>query len=702
MTAINHTPLVIIEDYRSPAAEPAEKETDTASADDLMDSFVLLEQDNLNHLKGWVETEPDAPSTATNADAPSLEPEARARGADSEQAAEQEQDAHEQGSSWMSLLTRPLHDLYSAAANLGQIILGGEATNAASQPATLAEQNLRRALDLADHIEAKLHHMDTRICAITGSKMLAPLAGRLDTPELSTWDTIQNFSARTQGTVTSVLDATIGVATGVAIGGVATTGILGLGLGATALSGGTILALKNLRDAPNNANNQAVINIIRDSLPGIQKDLAELSALMNQEQHRQHVAQRIMVTTALRYEHCSALDRSIKAMEKELHARRTNAINAEPPSEDSPKPVSAQQVALAEIAPADDTQRRSVLSTLAQTRDALYEVLNAIIEVFTRLRDQLFFTLNSSEAATISTSDKNAEDAFKKTFEPMLQDLARYHIRTLDSGAHVIALQDLKRGNSESPLTSQALLTDIRIGQNLTRTILSAERNFGAVKYTANEGAQPRPYAVPSNLTTVRAIARYLDAQSSSNMRSPALASSAPDIAQQIDGTITIADPDSKLFSFLAGAPSAYANFLTEADIAVNADPLDSHIGRMTITDYSSSFPGGANQMEFEGIVDSKGNQFLAVRFSTVDKVTMSRPDSATLDTMLRNLADKIVLNEAPDETFDYSKMSDQEIWTQLDKLNQACDAQITLIKEDQRQIAALNQWQNPLYLQRA
>src|SRR5690606_4481639 len=115
-------------------------------------------------------------------------------------------------------------------------------------------------------------------------------------------------------------------------------------------------------------------------------------------------------------------------------------------------------------------------------------------------------------------------------------------------------------------VTDDALRADIHRGENLTRAILSSGPNFGAVQYTAKAGSAEHKYAVPSHLTTVRSIARYIDAQVISNTKNPDVAAKAPALSQGQDGVYTIADPDRNLYSFLASAPTAYADFSDPAD----------------------------------------------------------------------------------------------------------------------------------------
>src|SRR5690606_20465521 len=156
---------------------------------------------------------------------------------------------------------------------------------------------------------------------------------------------------------------------------------------------------------------------------------------------------------------------------------------------------------------------------------------------FNALSERMLFTLHASEAATHAKAEQKAEEAFKNSHKALLQDLSAIKNSTLAADVDVIALQNLENSGTPTKVTDTALRADIAIGQNLTRTILSLGPNFGAVKYTARIGAHERNYAVPSNLTTVRSIARYIDAQAISNVRDLSAAAKAPALSQGHDGS---------------------------------------------------------------------------------------------------------------------------------------------------------------------
>lgn len=678
---------VVIEDY-------SREECAVAVADNaeqsLLDSWVEIEEQS--PFDSWIATKTDSHGTLRmpGAEAATLEQPFDASSTTTrkglEGKTESTQISAESPRSWRSTFTAPVAGLYNAATGTIQGWVGNNAPIKELDPA----QRLERAAELAYQIEAKLERLSKSICKAGGITLSTPDAGRIDPVQLSTWDSLQNFSARTQGALTAILDTTEGVASGGIIAGVGATGILGIGFGAAALSGGTMLALKEMRQFPERAESRGVQNVISARLPGILTDLEELDAIIGQEEHRWEIQQRIMATISQRYDHCGALERQIIGAVR-ARARIEMACELE-----NGIPVS--------VAHRDDSTRNTVLTQLAQTRDALYNFIASLIQGFNALSERMLFTLHASEAAAHAKAEKNTEEAFRNSYKAQLLDLSTIKNSTLAANVDVIALQNLESSGTPTKVTDTALRADIAIGQNLTRTILSSGPNFGAVKYAAKIGAHERNYAVPSNLTTVRSIARYIDAQAISNARNPSAAATAPTLSQGQDGSYTIADPGRKLYSFLASAPTARANFSDTADVGPSAKLIDAGIGRMTIADYSRTFPGGANQMEFEPKIDKSGAHVLTVRFLNQPDESLFRPHQVTALDIIKNQRKRLATEQeqTPVETSDFTGMSLAEVEAYLDDMALVCEEQAQLLHDDYLQLAALNQWENPTFTRRA
>ncbi|CAM3958991.1 hypothetical protein [Bordetella muralis] len=646
----------------------------TAVADNaeqsLLDSWVEIKEKSL--LNSWVETDIDSYGTL------------EMFGAESQ--TEPTQITAESSRSWQSAFTAPAAGLYNAATGTIQGWMGNSAPVRELTPA----QRIERAAELACQIEEKLRRTDESICRESGFKLSTLDAGRIDPVQLSTWDSLQNFSARARGAVTAILDTTVGVASGVAIGGVGATGILGVGFGAAALSGGAILALTEMRQFPERAESRGVQNVINARIPGIQDDLNELDAIIGQEKHRWAMQQRIMATISQRYDHCGALERQIIGAVK-ARARIVMACELE-----NGMPVS--------VAHRDDPTRSAALTQLAQTRDALYNFIASLIQGFNALSERMLFTLHASEAAAHAKAEQNAEEAFKISYGTKLRDLSTIKNSTLIADADVTALQNLEKSGTPTKVTDTALRADLALGEHLTRAILSSGPNFGAVNCTARFGAYETKHALPSNLTTVRSIARYIDAQVISNARNPSAAATAPALSKGQDGTYTIADPERKLYSFLASAPTARANFSDTTDIGLSAKLIDAGIGRMTIADYSRTFPGGANQIEFEAKIDKSGTNVLTVRFLNQSDESLFKPDQTTALDIVRNQRKKLATEQeqTPAETSDFTGMSLAEVEAYLDDMTIVCEEQVQLLHDDYRQLAALNKWENPTFTRHA
>jgi len=591
-------------------------------------------------------------------------------------------------SSWQSTFAAPLVGVYNAASNLVQRLTRTDVPAPIQNIDT--NQHLERAAELSFKIEDQLHELDKDICAALGIPPPTLDAGRINPTPCTNWDQLRNFSAHARGFVTALLDTAPGVASGVAVGGVATTGILGIGGGVAAFCGGLILTLREARLFSGRQTNATVQNLIQSQLPEIQKNLEALDTYIRREEHRHTIGQRLMATMVMRNDYCRTLGQAIMGAEAALKVRLCvitasefeNGVPAPAVASPAPLPVAPQVVSHSDVPP-----RSTVLTQLAQTRDALYDFIASLIKGF-----------NALSARVFPTADARDEKAFKEEYKTLLQELSSKHDSTLVPGVDVIAFENLKNGGASTTVTDDALRADIHRGENLTRAILSSGPNFGAVEYTARAGEFEHKYAVPSHLTTVRSIARYIDAQAISNTKNPADAAKAPALSLGQDGVYTIADPDRNLYSFLASAPTAYADFSDPADKGLSPGLTDTGIGRMTITDYSSTFPGGANQMVFEAKIDETGAHILTVRFVKQDDESRLKPGQVTAVDMIKHHQRKLVLGQTPAETPDFTGMSIAEIETYLKNMTQVCEEQMALLQADSRQFDALNEWENPMF----
>lgn len=596
----------------------------------------------------------------------------------------------EQYSSWFSAITNQLNTLCNATFDVAKKIVETNYPNSVQKPTTLADQNTTRAKELRLQIASKLEALDASICRITGSHISPVDGGKIDSVELSTWDSLHNFSSRAQGAVTAIFDTTVGVATGAAIGGVATTGVLGVGFGVAALSGGTILALRNLRQFPENANNRAVVNEINRLLPSIQKDLESLTSLITQEQYRHQVGQRIMATTAMRYDLCVAMNQMINNLEAESDARTEKYLKLAKNPNASENQVVLSEISAKELQKNDPTQN-VFAQHLESARNSLYNLIVPLIQLLSTISAYIYSIPQIYKSNPESLSEKE----FKKTYATMLLDLADSKNNMLHPSASMAAYRAMKKADSGTRTTSSAILNDMKIGQNLFNTILSSEPNFGVIKYSISEGQQTRNYAVPSNLTTVRAIANYIDGQVISNSKD--ITSQISSISKGEDGTYTVVDPDHKLYNFFAGASNAKLNFV-EVSQSNLLDLVNQGVGQMMITDYSNTFPGGNNQMVFEAKTDDAGNSVLTLKFSKQSEDLIDTHYKVVTTSVINDIHEKLVMQEKSDGVQDLSGMSRFEIWEILDKINVACEQQKKLLEEDNRQMIALNQWENPIY----
>ena len=566
---------------------------------------------------------------------------------------------------------------------------------------TAAARNLKDARVLSFRLVDQLRYLDEQLGQITGVRVASSLdAGRMDRCTLSLHEKIQTHRAQLRGNVEAILDTTASLASGVAIGGVATTGILGSGLGAAVLGGATVLALKQLREFPDHATSRGIKAVLEIRQPEIRKTVEALEPLIHQEQHRQRIQQWMMATLLMYYSRALALSHAVGEAEKVFERRLKSPFLSHDISRTSPRDMPKSM------------SRPSVLRQMTQLGETVYDYLVPLVRTFHTQCEHAFhyITCASSVETTVfaewQKAAQAAEALFKENYAMMIHDVAgdeQSHDPGLVDYVNVIARELLSQDDCRTTnmLVTGKLWSDVKIGRNLIRAILSSAPNFGAINYTTTDGGGKRyNYAVPGNITTVRAIARYIDAQAKTNAAHPGAATTAPAaISQSPDGSYTVADPDRMLYHFLAGAPTACANYLAAPATGESTDVLqDTSIGCMTIADYSQMLPGGTNTMAFQSQLNKRGENILKVRFSVREHAAIG-PDH---DTVLSVIASRIHTlkdqAQTPAETPDFSSMTLAHLASYIETAKPARDEALTRIMESPREFEALANWVNPMF----
>ena len=440
----------------------------------------------------------------------------------------------------------------------------------------------------------------------------------------------------------------------------------------------------------------------------LKTSIQELNAIVGQEQQRKILGQRMMAIMVTRYSYCDALQFAITQAqqasvapinEHSQSARSSPQTTTYPSPKQTPSPPSSDD---------EPSTSGATISALAKTRIALYNFIATLLEAFNiRLELMYFDSPKIRKEKANAKTEEEVKTEFRETYKNMLRKLGNDHAEnsTVSASAVRAALKNLQAGGAApTPKTAYELRCDIKIGEKITHAILTSPPNFGAIVYTHKSGERVSNYAVPSSLTTVRAIAQYLEAQALSTPYPPA---TPPIISRDRSGAYTIADPSRRLYNFLAAASTAYPNFLHSTELAATC-LQDANMSRMTIIDHRDTFPGGANKMEFDSQLDQRGNSILTVRFSKQDKTSLFKPTHAMLiaciedvkKTKLRfaSTQNGVIFLQQFTKKLDALKHSKAEISDYIENLTISLHEQTKLLQADCHQYAALNQWKNPVF----
>ncbi|MVW78608.1 hypothetical protein [Bordetella sp. 02P26C-1] len=569
-------------------------------------------------------------------------------------------------------------------------------------PRTHFSQRLEQAKGVAMEIQDQLDLLQQRVAALTDQPAKGPVSGRIDRAQLSSWDKFDLLHCRVRGAATALMDTaeTLGYAGAVASVGTLLGPIGMLGLGGVA----TVMTVKGVRNTSENANKAAVDAQVQTATKTINHKRAMLTALQAQEQHRAAVNTRLQATMDLRSLHRTALERALAEAEAALANRvetpTTDTLNSAAQLTQMANPV--------ETIPASELERseaaRSSTNLLNRVFETLYRMVDTLLQEFNALKDYLYPPAPVSTARRYDQKAEHDEKSFRTNHKAMLEylSLGKDDSR-INENAPYIAHEKLVRAGGSQKIRFEDLQKDIHAGENITHAVLTSQLNFGAIDYTVRAGEREQRYAVPSNLTTARSIARYIEALAITNQQLPEEQKFAL-VSTKEDGSYIVEDPNGKLYSFLASSAAARLN--AQSNDGQPTDALSKNAGRMTITDYSSSFPGGTQTMEFEMQVGEDGALAVAIRFGKEDAKAPVRPDAEQLaDAAV--LARKKSLNLVPHEASvsaasphakNFATMSPDEIVSYRDQLHKKLKDESRLLDAEKRHAEELCYWENPVF----
>jgi len=406
----------------------------------------------------------------------------------------------------------------------------------------------------------------------------------------------------------------------------------------------------------------------------------ELNAVLAQEQRRKFVCLRIMAMITTRYEHCRSIEHAICAAE---HALATLPKRSSQP--------------LAQKSDLNDSSAISQLiaSQMAEARDALYRLITSLIQSFHARINKIYSSHPAVEnEPTPHRAAIEAEAAFKSTRVWRFIDWYPWGKPfIIPINAHRSAWRRMGNTDDVTTIRFDQVREDIYNGATLTHSILASEPNIGTAKFPPVTDENTGHYTAPSNLTTIRCIARYIEAQGFEGNDCPKRFPATATITKRDDNTFIVSDPDRNLYSFLASAPTAYAPFLNLSEQQTTRYQQHPNIGRMVVTDYSNLLPGQTNHIAFEPRIDENGKSILIVQFSKQDDVSVSPHDQNTLIEMIDQAkhrldgeADESHPADAPLEAIDFSAMQETQIKAYISNMTIYLEEQTALLKADRRQ----------------
>ncbi|MPT26709.1 MAG: hypothetical protein E2602_07270 [Achromobacter sp.] len=544
---------------------------------------------------------------------------------------------------------------------------------------TVSERNLARAGEVAVKIDAEMAKLNEQLRRMGGDALRVPDGERLNAPTLSAWDTLSRWNHQVRGAMSAGL-TTLGWTTAAVAIPTATSVITspmgwtptGIGINATATLGGAYLGLTALRDFPELASNRAALSLVESTLQALQPQFQELDNLIAQEQSRQTATERTMLVSLERGARMEALQRELAQVGEALQAAPSAPLQGAAtrhPVALGDGQARAQTLGLAQRA---KSAFQSFFGSIARGLSSVGRFLADLPNVPGRLLERR--AAGKSELAYVGGAGRAALNLLASPREGgIVRDGVdvRTMQRAVDAGGVSQGLAEVRR--------------QMYIGENLTHALRDNDSPaFGAIAV----GTGLQQVAATANLTTARAMAWYFagaaDAAERGNGQQPA-------VTRNTDGSLSVADPDRKLYSFLMHAPSVYTGSM--------AGEPGGEPGRLTLDDYRRGFPDGARGMQFETTLDAQGAAELRVRF-VADRARPVFTPLANEHGVLLAMYQALHSPAQPGERqADFSGWSREQLEAHQSSLLAALQREGTLVAGDQQQVRDLRDWQNPAFL---
>lgn len=536
------------------------------------------------------------------------------------------------------------------------------ATNPRAQRVKTARQiNLSEAAALATRIEMEFDKLNENIRRAGGVPVLPPDPDRPEGPQLGSWDTLFRFKHAAYGNVAATQTTLKAGAAGAALPAAASAvapllgpvGGMALQVAGTAAGGAQILGA--LLEYPELARDHQVVGMIEAKLEELKPDLAKLSERLADERTRIDVERRAIMVGGTREQKIMALKDEILQMSQALVVAR--ARKNVPVAGDGG--VRAHTLTLAGRA------RSAFTSFFASMRDRVSHFFGSFSLPFTArsaaMKKEAAYVL--SKQRTLDALREPTSSSITNGLTPQLRD------RIDAAGA------TLKRP------TQQLVL-----GENLTRALRKEQQpNFGLLNYRS-ESAPEAIHRIGATLTAARAMAWYLDTIADLPPH-PGM----PEVKRNADNSLSVSDPERKLASFLMSVPVAYTARMAGSQAgAVGAG--------LRIDDPSAQLPGGMAGLQFESVLDETGqSNVLRLSFAPRSADPVYQPLGNERQGLLA-LKHSLERASAPaaQGLQDYSEWSVEALQQGIAQRVDQQDREYALFQQDQRQLKAIDTWQNP------
>ncbi len=409
-------------------------------------------------------------------------------------------------------------------------------------------------------------------------------------------NTFNYLKNRASGVFDAMVSTTGQLTAAVAIPTIASSMHASLGIQAASLGTGAYLGMSALKNFPELANNQAALKFVADHQKAVAPLFSQMKELLSQEKSRRIISQRIGLTALERQDKILQINHELAQIEKAIKQKKPSLEQGLSPETSTDDAKGATGVESKPVTMGDGKKRAETLSKLDSIRQGFSALFSSISEKFSNLIALLSKLPNiferSSEAQQAANSEKNFKVAYKAPLTALarIDDTSTYninsHIRVLrNKGIPIEKIEKIEG-------VREAEERQFRIGEKLTKIIKSSHgAAFGTVVVKDeffNGSSNPDLYPVSANLTLARAMSTYFSVTASLPKKD-----SKNSVVRNSDGSLSIDDPEGKLYNFLLAVPSAYTATMAGSSLsAANA--------RLTIDDPNKSFPGGAISMQFE------------------------------------------------------------------------------------------------------